>query len=786
MAMINYFVPGKRREGQGPLARYLQPMPSGVAAAYIKAWTEPGQIILDAFCQDAAVLSEAMQNGRRAIAVNFNLLTILAIRSYLTWPDRRQLDSAFTRLSDSLKLATRLREHLDALYSTLCPWCQRPIVADYFVWDREQDRPVEKSCRCQFCKHEGLAVVKPADLEILTRIEKRGFHYWYILDRVAPRGEDSREHAQRLLDLYTPRNLYALASLLIKIEALFPQPPLQDAFKLILLACLDSCSNLYSVEDRTRPHRLHPPARFLELNVWRAFESAYHETRRWLPPPEVYLARSLEEIIAPTPLTGPEGESPNAFLDALTARDLFRRLPEASVALVITTPPYPDPVFWSLSYLWSGWLLGPKAAVSLKPLLGQRRTDWAWYHRAMTAVFRALYGILRPQGRLVLVFATEAFAFVEALLFAASGAGFQLENLLYQPNDGDRYRLSFVKPMEPVAKPPMPDLEALSGEIRHQTVAAAEEGLRERGEPLAFPMLRNAIYERLSQTGHLCQVLAVEKEGFSAMDFVAEQVEVAIQEEPGLIRLDATTMEGARLPLWWLREPEKAACPLGDRVEETLYQILQERPVLSRQELEEAIYPYFPGFLTPEEGLIEACLESYAEEITPDTWQLRVEDQRKHREDQRIQGVAHLIKLGQRLGYGVWINPAWRELASDQAGFDPGPLARFDVLWYEEGTIHAFVLTTTAALGRVLQREPGIGEIYRYLVIPAERTSLVDFKLRRNPLLREAIAAGNWQIIKYRHLAWLVEAKEIDRHDLKKIVGLKPIIEQAEAQIPLF
>jgi hypothetical protein len=76
---------------------------------------------------------------------------------------------------------------------------------------------VEKGYRCERCGSEGPASVDPTDLEALGRIETRGFHYWYIVDRVAPRGEDSREHAQKLLDLYTPRNLYALASLLIKI-----------------------------------------------------------------------------------------------------------------------------------------------------------------------------------------------------------------------------------------------------------------------------------------------------------------------------------------------------------------------------------------------------------------------------------------------------------------------------------------------------------------------------------------------------------------------------------------
>jgi len=793
MTKINYFVPGKRKEAEGPLARYLQPMPAGVAAAYIKAWTEPDQIVLDAFCQGETVLSEAVQNGRKVIAVNFNPLTILAVRGHLTWPDSRQLDTGFTRLGDSPKSGMRLREHLEALHSTLCPRCQHPTVADYFVWDRERGEPVEKGYRCELCRSEGLATVEPADLEALERIETRGFHYWYILDRVAARGAESREHAQKLLALYTPRNLYALASLLIKIEALFPQAPLQDAFKLILLACLDSCSNLYSAQDRTYPHRLRPPSRFLEPNVWRTFEAAYQETRQWSPPPEVHLAENLEEIIAPDLFAWAEGEPPAAFLDARTVRSLARELPQASVALIVVTPPFPDPTFWSLSYLWSGWLLGPKAAASLKPLLGRRRTDWAWYHRAMRAAFRALYRVLQAQGRLVLVFAAEASALVEALVLAASGADFELENLLYQPDDSDKYRLSFVKIAEPVEMPPTPDLEALAGEIRHQAVSAAEEVLGERGEPLDFPWLRNAAYERLSQTGHLRQVLAVVEEGFSAPDFVAEQVEVAIRESgPGLVRLDVTAEEGPRPPLWWLGGPEKAARPLGDRVEEAIHQILQERLTVDRQALEETIYPRFPGFLTPEKGLIEACLESYSTEIAPGSWRLRAEDRGEHREDQRIQGVAYLTKLGQRLGYDIWLNPAWREgvsdnLTAEQVYFDPVPLTNFDVLWYEEGAIHAFVLTAKATLGHLLvKREAGADETYRYLVIPAERACLVDFKLRRNPLLERAITDGNWQLIKYCHLAWLVEAEGIDRHDLKKIVGLEPIIEQDEAQIPLF
>ena len=93
------------------------------------------------------------------------------------------------------------------------------------------------------------------------------------------------------------------------------------------------------------------------------------------------------------------------------------------------------------------------------------------------------------------------------------------------------------------------------------------------------------------------------------------------------------------------------------------------------------------------------------------------------------------------------------------------------------------LLRAGCAQGRAHDKEESIN---RYLVIPKERGDLASFKLDRSPWLHQAMVAGRWQFIKYRHLSQLFSATEVDRHDLKKIVGLRPIIEQDEAQIPLF
>jgi hypothetical protein len=832
MGQINYFVPGKTVKAGRFLAHYVQPMPVGVATAYLEAYTSSGQIVLDPFCQSPTLVTEVTATERKAIAVNFNPVLALLVRGQLSLPEPRELDAATTRLGDSLKLGVPLREHLDGLYAISCPQCSQTTMAEHFLWEREADEPVEKGYRCQACGNEGQAPVGPGERETLGRIERRGFHYHYLLDRLAPSGDEGRKVGQKLLDLYTPRNLYALTNLLIKIETLFADSPLQETLKLLLLACLDSCSSLYaSPQAWLRPRRLRPPPRFVERNVWRAFEEARVQLSQLSPSPVVHLATGVSQITSPDllSLSETDGRLPNALVEPLTVRRLSQLLPEDSVSLVITSPPRLDPVFWSLSYLWSGWLFGREEAAALRPLLKRKKTDWDWYQRAMNSTLRALRRALQARGRLVLVFTTERPAFVEALFTSASLSGFGPEGVSCQPGEVPAgtmgsYRLSFAKEEGPMVTFPPEDETNLAIELQREASTAMQDVLLQRGEPLTYEWLHLAAYQRLSAKGYLRRAMAVSSEkDFSPLDFVSRQVETVLEGvEGGAIVRWEEVEEGEGWPqLWWLREPGEASPPLSDRVEEAVYEILCQKPTLSAEALAAAVYSRFPGLLTPEAELIETCLKSYAHEIGSDHWQLRPEDQPENRERQREQGVVNLVKLGQRLGYGVGLSRAWCErswkggtLMDLLRNEDPGvePLSPLDVLWHEDKEVrHAFVLLSMAALGLIPRHKDGMpfdhpfdpsaalragfaqggahdkGEgLNRYLVIPEERGDLASFKLDRSPWLHQAMVRGRWQFIKYKHLDQLVRATEIGRHDLKKIVGLRPIIEQNEAQIPLF
>jgi len=772
VAQIEHFVPGRVVQTIGPLARVLHPLPAGVAEAYITAYTSSGDLVLDLFCEGKTVVREAVATGREVLAVNFNPIAILAVRGLAGLADCHALDAALTRLGDTLKAGRPLREHLNALYSAPCPQCHRPVSADYFIWDRERGEPVERLYHCPACGSERLIPVQPADLETLERIDPRGFSYWYVLDRVAPLGDPNRDQARRLLELYTPRALYALTTLLIKLEALYPDSPQQEALKWVLLRCLERCSSLHAADgeeesEASWSRRLRPPARFVERNVWQAFVEASDLARQAMAAPALPL-------------------SEGARVEACTVRRLSRELPPGSVALIITAPLAYDYTFWALSYLWSGWLLGPEAAAALKSLLPHRRPDWDWYRRAMTAVWRAMRPALRDDGRVVLVFATGQLPLVEASLLALIGADYELESFILQADDARRsgdYRLVFSPEPEarPAGSPPGPD--AVEMGIRRTAMRTAQHIMRLRGEPLAWPHLNAAIYAALASEGLLGQAVALTAADRQPGEFVAQAVADALAIDPAIVRLGRVeegeagedALASGEPAHWWLVDTVDVSPPLADRVENAVYEFLRDTLALDKETLLAQVCTRFPGPLTPAVSLIDACLASYGVEITPGYWQLRPEDLPQQREKERGEVLEQLISLGQRLGYSV-LN------GEESAG------QRWDVIWREEGRpAYAFIVRWTAALGEVLLRGHTDEPVeVRCLIVPGGRAALIDYKLQHNPLLRRAVAEGAWQFIKYRHLRRIVAATDLTRHDLKRIVGLDPIIEHSGAQIPLF
>ncbi len=795
MREIRHFIPAREASAELPLQRYLDPLPADVVGRYLECYTRAGELALDPLAQRPALPLLASVSGRKALAGNFNPISTLLIEGMLTLPQPEELDAATTQLGDSPKRGVTLREHINRLYASTCENCSSSLSVDYFLWDGEQSRPLQKRYQCPSCGLADEFPVEDEDLLNLERVENQGVHYWYLLDRLAQPHEPERQLAEELLQLYTPRNLYALADLSMKIEALFPDSPVRVALQLVLLSCLDTCSKLAGAPiPRAPTMHLQPPSRFVERNVWQAFEEAYRLVRRLAPAGPLRLASRLEDLM--------EGNAQALVLNE-PVRRVAAMLPPASVALVIAAPQAYYRPFWTLSYLWSGWLWGRHKAALLKPLLRRKTMGWSWYRRSLAAALRTLHRPLRAQGNMIFLLEGADLAHVTNLILASVGADFKLDGLLYQPQEVEpprhpkqgvagAYRLAFSADTTAHAEPGEVSPETLGPELRQAALRAMTELLRERGQALHLSWLHAAAFELWAREGLLRLALALDRE-LSAADLLQQELEAALDEglESGLLELVPEESDEENAPqLWWLRGQGYPSNPLGDRLEGAVLQALQGGDG-SREELEETLYARFPGLFTPQARILDQCITSYGRhDIASGQWLLREEDTPQNLAQEREGTLAALATAGSRLGYQVRSSGLDSQFErAEGAGKGRCHLpSGIDLSWEEAGTpCHLFAIKQTARFGDLLAQDVTLGdEARRYIVLCERRLDLLRFRMDTEVLLTRALADGCWRFIKFRTLQTLAATKELHREDLEHFVGLEPLVESPDAQLPLF
>jgi hypothetical protein len=795
MYEIQHFIPARERDSVLPLQGYLPPLPADVLGRYLACYTEPGGLAVDPMAQRPTLPLVAARLQRKAVTSNFNPINALLVRGLLTLPSPEELDAATTRLGDSLKRGIPLRDYINQLYASTCERCSASIVVEQFLWDEEQGAPVEKTFHCPHCTNHGPSPIQPADLDALDAIEAQGVHFWYLLERLAQPHQAERPLAQDLLKLYTSRNLAALADISMRIESLFGDSPLRSALSLILLSCLDTCSKLAAAPaPRATSLRPQPPSKFVERNVWHAFEEAYRHLRTLAPAAPVALGSEVEDLLS--------GQQAQALVLNLPLRKLSATLPPASVSLVISAPQAYYRPFWTLSYLWSGWLWGRHKAALLKPMLRRKVMGWSWYRRTLAAALRSLHRPLRPHGKMVFLLEGAGLTQVSNLILATVGAAFKLDRILYQPQDAPpprhpmqgvagAYRLTFSRAADHETPQEVPAPESLTYSLRLAAHRAIGELLRERGEALHLSWLHSAVYQRWARDGLLALALLLDGE-MSAADFLQQQLKAALEEGLEtraweLLPIDAQDPDGPQL--WWLAGKAYPPLPLSDRLEEAVYDTLKADQDLAGADLEDSIYSRFPGLYTPSLALLQQCLDSYGvpNGVSRER-RLRPEDSPERLTGERNEALELLADLGRRLGYQAL--PLSGEAESPGGSAQPGrPLpGGLDAVWEENGLpSHLFAVKQTTSMGDILsKRRQDEDEAQRFIVISNRRLQLLQFRLETDLLLRRALAEGRWQFIKLNHLTRLSQKQKVHRQDLKQIVGLEPLIESPDTQLPLF
>jgi hypothetical protein len=484
--------------------------PPAISPLPVEENTLPGALTLAPFCYDLTSVLALYRAGGKVIAANADPLPLLAAKARLTPINAETLTTTFTHLGDTLKHGQTLRQHIESLYQTTCPDCQTRVLADYFIWRTKEADPEHKWIACPHCNFIGLAPVSKADLNLLDAIETRGLHYHFLLERAASPGAPARARLEKLHELYTPRTIYAIAEIIMKIEAAITDQDVQRVFKAVLLDCLPYASNLFNRLYPTHlPNQLRPPVVFLERNVWRLFEE---RVTAWQPPTlPPRLAPRLDDLL--------QRDQNSIHFFPHSPAHLKPHLPTESVSLALTVPPAPNPTLWALSVMWSGWLLGLKHTESRHALLTQKWPNWPWYQQTLTTVMKALRPALKPEATWIFAFESIALLQAPTITLAVLSAGFGVEDWQI----AETYH-QITLTLAPLTQPSPTNLAVLEEAIQTESHTAIQGFLQEHGQPASKSRLFLAAWQSLLYSGLLAQAL-VSLPGEEVLTWLSDQID---------------------------------------------------------------------------------------------------------------------------------------------------------------------------------------------------------------------------------------------------------------------
>lgn len=741
------YLAGQPPSGSEPLARYLPPIPEGVISEWLQAnlprptGEKDSPWLLDPFGNSPRIAIEAAQLGYKVFVAANNPIARFLLEMVAKSPREDALRAVLADLSATRKGDERLEPHIRSLYLTHCDQCGKEIEAEAFLWERIEGVtateiaplgvPYARVYHCPFCNASGEFPAHETDIHHATQFSSSGLHRARALERVSAMDDPDRRHAEEALEVYLPRAVYALFTLINKLDGMPLSPEQRKLLVALLLSACDKVNTLWShPTGRARPRALTIPPRFREYNLWFALEQAIPEWASERPPVPV--------------MTWPDLPPTSGGITIFEGRlkDLVSCLNEFEISAVLAALPRPNQAFWTLSALWAGWLFGREAVGPFKSVLRRRRYDWAWHTTALQAAFESLAPKMAKGAPFFSLIGEAEPGFLSAAIIAADHAGFDLAGLA-MPAEGGQAQITWQYSHKERST------QSKSEDQAQLSASAAVDYLQARGEPVHYLPLHTAALVDLS---HKHALGTSDESPAESLSQINAALEDALTFRRGFLRLGGSE-KSLEVGYWWLREAHDASPPLHDRVEMEIVRYLIAHSEVRLPEAHKWLCTQFPGLLTPEVEFIHICLESYGEETQAGSgiWRIQPRNTPQARRADIQDLATALQELARFLGYS-------------QEGEEP-------LIWRDpQGQfVHAWYVTASAIIAEVVLKKaypPGSSMI----ALPGSRANLVAYKLQHDPRLRQVVEEG-WRFVKFRQIRWLAQTRVVTRESLDNLLA---------------
>ncbi len=433
---------------------YHTKVPHKAIMKYIEHYTEPGDIVFDGFCGSGMTGVAAQLLGRRAILCDLSPAATFIAYNYNTPVDVAEFER------EAKRILAEVEKECGWMYETLhtdgrtkgrmnytvwsdvfiCPYCGNEYVFWEAAVDKARGKVVDEypcpSCGARVSKREceraWVTFYDPAiaqevtqakqvpvlinytigkrrfekkpdqfDLDLIRKIEESAIPYWFPTDRM-PEGDESRRNDRigltHVHHFYTKRNLWVLAAMRKRCESKVLLLWLNS--QLINVSKLNRYRAGVSFPYNPLSGTLYIGSQVSEANVFTAYKNKFGR-----------LVMAFQVI------------SNGAMLGVLSTGEV--NIPDNVVDYIFTDPPFGSNLMYSeLNFLWEAWLrvfTNNKPEAIINETQGKGLSE---YKELMTACFREMYRILKPNRWMTVVFHNSKAAVWNAIQEAITRAGF--------------------------------------------------------------------------------------------------------------------------------------------------------------------------------------------------------------------------------------------------------------------------------------------------------------------------------------------------------------------------
>lgn len=465
--------------------KYWSKKPYNIIRAFIKKYSNAGDIVLDPFSGSGISVIESVVTNRKAIGFDINPSAVFITKQVLNKISSFELSKEYQKIEKEIKPPInsfyQVKRNGNTYQGTHFLWEDNNLSEVWYQNGARKkmiDRPTQDDIEfANSFRYEDIKEFFPADK-------------FYHNSRINARGN------QRVFELFTPRNLTALALLMSEIEKT-ENENIRDILKFCFTSSIGQASKMvFVVKSRGKMNGkiesdkkevgswvigYWTPKENFEINVWNCFENKFNK---------VLKAKRLQEK-APYEIREAEGfadlthSNSNLILLNQPAQIGLKNFPDNSIDYIITDPPHGNRIpYLELSMMWNGWL---KKSVDYENEIivseaKERNKNINDYNKLLNQVFEEIQRVLKPQKYFSLMFNSlddETWINLISKLHSLDLELIKVETLEYSANSVVQdtrkagLKTDFIITFQKQSHSTKPPLQILNQKSDKQTIEAA-------------------------------------------------------------------------------------------------------------------------------------------------------------------------------------------------------------------------------------------------------------------------------------------------------------------------